>query len=74
MIVREAAEMACLRVRLDGTVRVDPLAEVAAERLRESLGIPVEVRWGGRLPRRWKARMTSGDSSEPAGGGEWRRR
>jgi phenylacetate-CoA ligase len=74
VIVREAAEMACLRVRLDGTVRVDPLAEIAAEQLRESLGIPVEVSWGGRLPRRWKARMVTAGATEPAGGGEWRRR
>jgi phenylacetate-CoA ligase len=74
VIVREAAEMDRLEVRLDGTVRVDPLAEVAAERLSESLGIPVEVRWGGPLPRRWKARMTTAGAAVPAGGGEWPRR
>jgi phenylacetate-CoA ligase len=74
VIVREAAEMARLEVRLDGTVRAGRLAEVAAERLRESLGIPVEVRWGGPLPRRWKARMTTAGATAPAGGGEWRRR
>ncbi len=74
VIVREAEEMDCLRVRLDGTVRVDPLAEIAAEQLQESLGIPVEVDWGGPLPRRWKARMTTAGAREPVGGGGWRRR
>lgn len=74
VIVREAEEMDRLQVRLDGTVRIDPLAELAAEQLGESLGIPVEVDWGGPLPRRWKARMTTAGAREPMGGGGWRRR
>lgn len=74
VIVREAAEMGRLEVRLDGGGRVDPLAEIAAEHLRESLGVPVEVRWGGPLPRRWKARMTTSGANTSEGGGEWRRR
>lgn len=74
VIVRDAAEMDRLQVRLDSTGRVDPLADVAAEHLRESLGIPVEVRWGGRLPRRWKARMATTGTADSMGGGEWQRR
>jgi phenylacetate-CoA ligase len=74
VIVREAPEMDRLEVRLDGGGRVDPLAEIAAEQLRESLDIPVEVRWGGPLPRRWKARMATAGTPEPVGGGGWRRR
>jgi phenylacetate-CoA ligase len=74
VIVREAPEMDRLEVRLDGGARAEPLAELAAEQLREGLGVPAEVRWGGRLPRRWKARMTTAGSRTPVGGGRWRRR
>lgn len=74
VIVREAEEMDRLEVRLDGGARADSLADLAAEHLREVLGVPAEVRWGGPLPRRWKARMTIAGARVPAGGGQWRRR
>ncbi|MBW8059181.1 MAG: phenylacetate--CoA ligase [Solirubrobacterales bacterium] len=74
VVVREGAEMACLQVRLDGGSRTDGLAEAATEHLRASLDLPVEVRWGGRLPRRWKARMATDNAPDPIGGGKWRRR
>ncbi len=74
VIVREGAEMARLQVLLDGGSRADNLAEVATEHLRASLDLPVEVGWGGRLPRRWKARMATVGATDPAGGGKWRRR
>lgn len=74
VIVREAEEMACLRVRLDGASRTDDLAEIASEHLRASLDLPVDVGWGEPLPRRWKARMAVSGTADPVGGGEWRRR
>lgn len=74
VIAREAPEMDRLEVRLDGASRVEGLAELAAERLCEDLGVPAAVRWGGPLPRRWKARMATSGASVPAGGGGWRRR
>ncbi len=74
VIVRDGSEMARLQVRLDGAARADCLAEAAAEHLRLSLCLPVEVRWGGCLPRRWKARMTTDSARDPLGGAQWRRR
>ena len=74
VVVREGAEMACLQVRLDGGSRTDGLAEAATGHLRASLDLPVEVRWGGQLPRRWKARMATDNAPDPIGGGKWRRR
>jgi len=74
LIVREGAEMACLQVRLDGDSRTEDLAEMAAEHLQASLEVPVEVRWGGRLPKRWKARMATDGARQAIGGAAWRRR
>lgn len=74
VIVRDGPEMALLQVRLDGSARADRLAEMAAEHLQESLRVAVEVRWAGRLPRRWKARMTTNGASGPNGGRQWQRR
>jgi phenylacetate-CoA ligase len=74
LVLREGREMSGLRVRLDGGARADGLAEVAAEHLREGLGVPVDVGWAGALPRRWKARMTTDNASGPIGGRQWQRR
>ena len=74
VIVREGEEMACLQVRLDGASRAGRLAEAATEHLRASLCLPVEVSWGGRLPRRWKARMATDNTHQRIGGPQWRRR
>lgn len=74
LLVREGSEMSRLRVRLDGGARVDGLAEAAGEHLQMNLGVPVEVRWAGALPRRWKARMTTDNASGPIGEGQWQRR
>ncbi len=74
VIVREGAEMARLQVRLDGASRAGRLAETATEHLEASLCLPVDVSWGGHLPRRWKARMAAEKTREPIGASRWQRR
>jgi phenylacetate-CoA ligase len=84
VIVREAPPAERLVVKLDGAACADGLAEEAGEHLASALGLPVEVSFGGPLPKRWKARMAAPAASAPAagpaagtrsnGGTRWQRR
>ncbi len=74
VLVRDGDEMERLQVRLDGSACAEQLAEIAAEHLRAGLGIPVEVRFGGPLPRRFKARMSTSLPRQGPGGARWARR
>ncbi|MHB8492673.1 MAG: phenylacetate--CoA ligase family protein [Solirubrobacteraceae bacterium] len=74
VIVREGAQMSRLQVRMDGAGLADRLTATASEFLQASLGVPADVRWGGPLPRRWKARMATDSPRDPIGGAQWRRR
>ena len=65
VLVRDAPQMTVLRVRLDGDARAPGLAELATEHLVNALGLPAEASFGGPLPKRWKARMATGDAPAP---------